>query len=329
MATNQPPPHGTQTPKAAPAAQAPQPTALVPVETSTTVMAMVPTTFDGAMQVARWLAQSTLLPKSVNREFDIFFVITAGMEVGIPPMAALRSLYVVNGRTALESRAKMALCLSKGAAQYFKRVEYTPEATTWETLRHGQSEPVRMRYTLKEAIAAYLAPGPNPDGKGPAIAGKEGPWRLYTQRMISHRALGWICDDVYPDVVLGIATAEDFDQNEFTFRPITPGVDLLDAAPRQAPAPQPAAANSLPPPQSSQPTSSTRAAAVAAPQELSEDDIIEVITKIGQFGTETSLKQFAKENIHGRVGEGPARQRILNAYEAQLEQIRSADKAGS
>lgn len=315
----------------------PAPQSLEIVPTASIVTALVPTTLDGAMRLASWLAQSSLLPKSVNREHDIFFIVVAGMELGIPPMAALRSLYVVNGRTALESKAKMSLCLSKGAAVYFRRTEYTPEATTWETLRRGQTEPVKMRYTRQEAIAAFLAPGPNPDGKGPPVAGKEGPWRLYTQRMISHRALGWICDDVYPDVVLGVATAEDFDDEEFTFRPISTGVDhgtqaqpvhgvpttAKSGTPRtqKAPADPPQSQPTTPPPaQHDQQTSK------ASGPPLSEDDIIELITAIGNCGTVATLKQIAKERINNRQMDPGTRQKLLNHYEAQIELIMKADK---
>lgn len=330
---------------------------LAPVETSSSVMAMVPTSFDGAMQVARWLAQSSLLPKSVSREFDIFFIITAGMEVGIPPMAALRSLYVVNGRTALESRAKMALCLNKGAAMYFRRIEYTPEATTWETLRAGQTEPVRMRYTRQEAIDAFLAPGKR-SGAGPnepMVAGKEGPWRQYTQRMISHRALGWICDDVYPDIVLGIATAEDFDQDEFTFRPIAPGVELQPApAPRQ---PEPVsgapttAKNANPKKAGAKADAAVAEAQVQAPQEfprdtskqgdatpaggkrpepsgpmLNDDELDDIIERTGKFTNEAEIKAWYEENVRNRQMTEVQRNKLLNVYGDQVDMIRDSAK---
>ncbi len=192
---------------------------------------------------------------------------------------------------------------------------------------------------VQEAIAAFLAPGPNPDGKGPPVAGKEGPWRLYTQRMISHRALGWICDDVYPDVVLGVATAEDFDDEEFTFRPIAAGVDhgtpqpvsgvpttAKSGTPRtpktaatDAPTATPVTAGATSAPASTLPQS-------AAP--MSEDDMIELVTAIGSCGTVATLKQNAKERIHGRPMDHGQRQKLLNHYEAQLELIMKADKGG-
>lgn len=306
----------------------------MPVETSPNINALVPTTIDGAMQFARWLAQSSLLPKSINKEFDIFFIITAGMEIGIPPMAALRSLYCVNGRTALESRAKMALCLSKGAATYFRRVEYTAEATTWETLRRGQTEPVKMRYTRQEAIASFLAPGPNPDGKGPPIAGKEGPWRLYTQRMISHRALGWLCDDVYPDVVLGVATAEDFDQNEFTFRPIGGGMDISmsppqTVAPSGPPPGVPTTAKQAGEPiaRGESPLEQKKAPPAPAKKPLDdEDEIVEIIDEISKTETVDAARKVSQARVANREMTDAVRARMLAAYENHCDLIRDAAK---
>lgn len=172
-------------------------TALATVETSTAVTALIPTSIEGAMQLAKWLAAANFLPAIYQgKEANAFAMVLSGMELGLPPMAALRGLYPVNGKPSLESKTKAAICLNKGGAVYFKRTEYTPQATTWETKRRDTGEVSTMRYTFDQAKAAGLTT-------------KAGPWSNYPQRMISHRALGWLCDDAYPDFMLGIGTAED------------------------------------------------------------------------------------------------------------------------
>ncbi len=171
--------------------------ALTNHETSTQALALVPTSLDGAMQLARWLSSAKFLPEALRgKEADIFTMVIAGLELGLPPMAALRGMYIVNGKPSLESKTKAALCLQKSAAVYFKRTEHTADATTWETKRRDTGEISTMRYTREQAKEAGLLT-------------KAGPWSNYAQRMISHRALGWLCDDAYPDVMLGIGTAED------------------------------------------------------------------------------------------------------------------------
>jgi hypothetical protein len=285
----------------------PQPTALVPVETTAQAQALVPASLEAAMQFSQWLSQSSLLPKSVNREHDIFFIVCAGMELGFAPMAALRSLYVVNGRTALEAKAKAALCRQRGAALYFKKVEDTDKAVAWETHRRGDPSPSVSRFTIEDAKQANLL-------------GKDGPWRNYPRRMMSWKALGFLCDDTYPDIMLGVATKEDFDDEEITFRPITTvgaGVELGTIPPKQP-------ANTQQ--QQAPATSSAPATAPAQPPvaQWSEDDIIEAITRIGNASSHVELKSIRKD-IWGRgTMDEATRARFAKAYEDQWTLIEHA-----
>jgi hypothetical protein len=288
----------------------PQQQALVPLETTQQAQALVPASLEAAMQFSQWLAQSSLLPKSVNKEHDIFFIVCAGMELGFAPMAALRSLYVVNGRTALEAKAKAALCRQRGAALYFKKVEDTDKAVAWETHRKGDPSPSVQRFTIDDAKQAGLL-------------GKGGPWTNYPRRMMSWKALGFLCDDTYPDIMLGVATKEDFDEEQIEFRPIaTVGAGVeLGTIPPKAPAntqqqQQPAAASSTP---------ATPAQPVEQPMaQWDEDDIIEAITRIGNAGSHVDLKTIRKEIwARGPMTEA-VRARFAKAYEDQFTMIEHA-----
>jgi hypothetical protein len=65
-------------------------------------------------------------------------------------------------------------------------------------------------------------------------------------------------------------------------------------------------------------------APVQAPvKPMSEDDIIELITAMGQCGSEQALKQVGKRIPYGTV-DAPTRERFARAYEAQLQDIRAA-----
>jgi len=302
-----------QPPRGGPAPQQSQALAIAePVEATNQAMALVPSSLDGAYQLAAWLSNAQLLPPALRgKQADLFTMILAGMELGLPPMAALRGMYIVNGKPALEAKTKAAICLQRGAALYFKRTEYTPEATTWETFRRGQTEPVPMRFTRKEAEAAGLTR-------------KDGPWQQYPQRMISWRALGWLCDDVYPDIVLGVATAEDFDaEPELAFRPISAGgtpveIAAAPAAPK-LPAPPPAAPATAKP--AGPPPGVPHAPAQLPP--LTEDDVIDAIERMTKAGTEPELRKIAAE-LGNRFKTDTQRDRLLAAHKAQLAEIRAA-----
>lgn len=288
-----------------------------PIAIGSQVNALVPTDLDGAWRLAQWLSKSSLIPKYKDKEADIFLIITTGMELGLPPNASLRGLYCVNGRVALESKTKAALCISKGAAMYFKRIEYTPEATTWETLRAGQTEVVRSRYTKKEAAEAGLTK-------------KEGPWQNYPQRMISHRALGWLCDDVYPDIVLGVSTAEDFDELQSqTFREIGGGMSLSFSDPPAASTPQAASTPSAGVPttaKNANPTTPTQPAPPPKAEDLTEEEILSISADMKKTMDKKVLRDIGAKRIHGRAMSDRTRNRLLEVYEGQVDLIDSAER---
>lgn len=274
--------------------------AIVPVETTPHALALVPNSLDGAMQLARWLASSTFLPEALRgKEGDIFAIMLAGAELGLPPMATLRGVYIVNGKPALEGKTKSAICLQRGAAEYFRKVEDTPQAVTWETRRKGDTEPRKSRYTLAEAKAAGLLE-------------KKGPWQTFPQRMLGHRALGWLCDDAYPDIVLGVATAEDFDPAEMSFSPIGGGVDI-------AMLPRATAATAAPLPV--QPAAVDASSAAAAPEPMTEDDVLTIEARISEATSKESLKEIARVDITGakRQPTIAQRDRLLAAYSSQIK----------
>jgi hypothetical protein len=137
----------------APAAR--EPVALVaatPFETTSTAVALVPNTLESAFALAGWLAQAKTIKGDLqNKPHDVLTLLLAGAELGLPPMASIRGLYVVNGRPALEAKTKSAICLQRGAALYFKKTEDTEKAVTWETLRAGATSPALARFTMEEA----------------------------------------------------------------------------------------------------------------------------------------------------------------------------------
>src|SRR6185436_6752829 len=152
----------------------------------------------------------------------------------------------------------------------------------------------------------------------------------YTQRMISHRALGWLCDDAYPDVVLGVATAEDFEGEQITFQPIASlggGVEVghvtspTPPAAGAAPAASPVAQSSAP--------AAARPAAPPAPEDkrpLTEDEAIELMTAIGKCGTVAALTEVARRIPYATMDEAE-RATWAKIYEDQRGEILRADAA--
>lgn len=298
--------------------------AITPIDTASKALALVPNSLDGAMQLARWLSMSTFLPDKLRgKEGDIFAIMLAGAELGLPPMATLRGVYIVNGKPALEAKTKAAICLERGAAKYFRKIEDTPQAVTWETLRAGDAAPRVSRYTIVEAKAAGLL-------------NKDGPWQSYPQRMLGHRALGWLCDDAYPDIVLGVSTKEDFDDAEFTFTPIGAGVDLgvpkgkTPANATQAPPPT-SSATSAAPPTAPATAPATEVAPPAAGEAMTNDEASAISERIHECADEMALREIARVDVAGskRTMTNEQRDFLAKAYSMRLKEIRAAAQGGA
>ncbi len=277
---------------------------ITPIDTTSTAIALIPSTLDGAFQLAAWLATSSFLPEKLrNKPGDVFAIVLAGVELGLPPMAALRGLYIVNGKVAAEGRTKAAVCLQRGAAVYIRRTEYTPAASTWETLRRGATAPVTMRYTLDEANKAGLA-------------GKDGPWRAFPQRMISHRALGWLLDDTYPDILMGVATAEDFDEeadSAAATMQALPAIAVVSAPPSAAKS----AASST-----SAPTKSDKPAAL----EMSVEERDEIAKDVKACTTKPAVQDIMRKRIAPRAMSASTREWLKQVCGEHLDLIEEAAK---
>ena len=121
-----------------------------------------------------------------------------GAEAGLSPMEAANSVYVIKGRPSLSAEAKHALVLSHPACRWFRVWSHAAEggelAATAETHRDGDPEPQRVTVTAGQF--SHLSSGS--DG-----------WKRYPDRMLIARARSRLAQQVYPDVLRGLATAEE------------------------------------------------------------------------------------------------------------------------
>lgn len=159
-------------------------------------LAIVPRTVTEVMQLADLLAKSELLPKALRgKAADVALMIMAGTEMGFGPGTSLRSIHVIEGRPSLSASAKVALVRASGKAKYFDCIEDTDERVTYETLRIDGTKPQRWTYTRQDVKNAGLNTKDN--------------HRLFSRQMLHARCKSALCENVYEDVINGIATAED------------------------------------------------------------------------------------------------------------------------
>lgn len=215
------------------------------VSESQTALAVVnrgvrPTTVGEMMEIAKTVSESQLAPKGMNSPSQIFVAIQTGMEVGLTPMQSLRSIVVINGNPSWRGDAALSLVMSSG-----KMADYSfgfegetgkeDRAAFVKSRRLDQNHEYKTIFTVAQAKRAGLW-------------AKQGPWTQYPDRMMHYRALGFHLRDYYPDVLNGLAVAEEVidyaDAPKGQFVPTAAPKDaLLDLATGQestAAAPDPA-----------------------------------------------------------------------------------------
>lgn len=159
--------------------------------------ALQPSTLAEAIEVAKYFAHSSLVPKHFQGQpGDVLVAMQMGSELGLSPMSSLQNIAVINGRPSLWGDAVLALVIAHPDCEDV--VEQLDEKTLIATCivkRRGRA-PVTRTFSMDDAKTAGLA-------------GKQGPWTNYPKRMLQMRARGFALRDSFPDALRGINVAEE------------------------------------------------------------------------------------------------------------------------
>jgi|GEM_PF-501901 len=154
-----------------------------------------PQTFEQALTFADYLAESDLVPKDFKgKAGNCLIAMQWGAELGLKPLQALQNLAVINGRPSLWGDAVLALVIASPLCEY---VSETDDGTTATCTVKRRGGPEQFRAFSME------------DAKLAGLLGKQGPWTQYPKRMRQMRARAFALRDVFPDVLRGVAVAEE------------------------------------------------------------------------------------------------------------------------
>lgn len=135
------------------------------------------------------------IPSHLRNEGEIVATILAGRELGLPPMTALRSIYIVEGKVSLASDLQLALMLRAGVRSEW--LETSDKAAKLRLERPG-SKPAVFSYTLEQAKRAGLA------GKGN--------WEKHTEAMLRARCVSAAAKAYAPDVLAGVYVPDEIEE---------------------------------------------------------------------------------------------------------------------
>ncbi|HEU4726484.1 MAG TPA: hypothetical protein VFT22_01285 [Kofleriaceae bacterium] len=157
---------------------------------------IVPRSLDEVVTLSEKIAKSGLLPEALrNKVPEVMMQIMAGQELGLAPMASLRSFSIINGKPVMSADAMVAIVLGSGKAEYFRRLgEGSDKSVTYVTKRKGQEEQ-RCTWTIEMAKTAALHQKDN--------------WRTFPRAMLASRAKAELARDVYSDILAGVFTADE------------------------------------------------------------------------------------------------------------------------
>lgn len=149
-----------------------------------------------ATSLANQIAESAFAPKEFrNKPQDCLMAMMYGNEIGLPPMASLQSIAVINGRPSVWGDAALALVQNHPDFEDNQEVwDDETKTATCTIQRKGRSEVVR-RFSMVDAKVAELT-------------GKEN-YKKYPARMCQMRARSWAMRDLFPEVFKGISIREE------------------------------------------------------------------------------------------------------------------------
>lgn len=167
------------------------------------------TTITDIVQFADHAGASFLVPENYRgKPNDIVIAVMQGAELGLPPIQALNSIAVINGRPSVWGDAVPGLCYASGKVEDIEEhFEGSPGQDDYTAVciakRRGVPSPKIGRFSQGDAKTAGLY--------GKATHGK------YPGRMMMWRARHFALHDAFPDVLRGIGTreldAEDLEAN--------------------------------------------------------------------------------------------------------------------
>jgi len=188
--------------------------------TRSEIAPLVPTDYKSMVEMASVITESGLLPKSLadqkNPKAAAFAAIQMGLEVGLPPMQAIQTIAVINGKPVIYGDGQMAIVENSGKLEYisefFEGTEFEDDFTAiCITKRVGQEkENLPSKFSVLDAKRAKLW---SPEetvtrykkgGDSSWQAENTAPWHKYPKRMLMYRARAFNLRDNFADCLLGL-----------------------------------------------------------------------------------------------------------------------------
>lgn len=228
-------------------------------EVATTTFSLVPTTFQDLLKLGEMMAGSDLVPNGYKgKAGNCVLAMQMGAELGLPPMQAVQSIAVINGKPGLYGDVGKALLRSRGC----DIIENTIE----ERKKTGVASCRIKRKGQEDVVATFSID----DAKTAKLWGKQGPWTEYPYNQMGWRAFWFAARAAAADILKGLGGREeilDIDPERVIEATVTQPTRASEAA-------QPTAAA----PAAPEPAAPPAPAPAAKPEKTQEGDDVAVVT---------------------------------------------------
>ena len=147
------------------------------------------------VRLAELICNTTFVPQGLRGSAPATAAtILYGREIGIPPITALQTMHVINGRVGMAAELMRAQVLAAG--HELEIVESTSAVCRMRGRRRGSETWTSVQWSKGDAQQAKLG------GDG---------WTKYPRAMLLARCSAELCRAVFPDVTHGMAALEELD----------------------------------------------------------------------------------------------------------------------
>lgn len=163
------------------------------------------TSLNELWQLAKIILESGMAPRGLNTVAKVTVAIQFGAEFGVPALASVRGVAVIEGQPSWKGDMALALVRSSGLCSAYKKWfegEGMKRKAFVATQRVDSGEPFVTEFSVDDAVLAGL-------WGMTSRSGEPMPWKQYPDRMLYYRALGFNLRDNFPEVMMGTVTAEE------------------------------------------------------------------------------------------------------------------------
>lgn len=211
--------------------------ALVPAPKTQVAMSnrgITPSDMDGLWRFAAAVSKSGLAPRGIESPEAVFVALEMGLELGLPLMASLQNISIVNGRPTLWGDAQLAVVRGTGELEAIEEwFECDGKRLARNPVEFSDSTTAVCRVQRKGYAAAETGFSVA-DAKRAGLWGKQGPWTQYPQRMLRARARSFALRDQFGDALRGLRATEEAQDD-----PVSGAVNVTPIFRTTEPAPQP------------------------------------------------------------------------------------------